>query len=192
MINTMNIENGSTQENHKDRQQKYLGQWLDDHDTEIRSALRPIAYKLCTCRGTQIDETLTDLQSEVTCRLLEKAEIYDPTRSPIGLIMRFAQNIALRWQDEAKIARKRNTVLPDDLEVSDNGRTVSNMEATVLTEHILRKLSPNDRQIIELYHMQEYSADEVASLTGMSSANVRVRYHRLLKTLKAQYAEEKA
>jgi hypothetical protein len=65
MINTMNVEDGSTQENHKDRQQKYLGQWLDDHDTEIRSALRPIAHKLCACRGTQIDETLTDLQAEV-------------------------------------------------------------------------------------------------------------------------------
>ena len=50
-----------------------------------------------------------------------------------------------------------------------------------LVHEILDRLSPEDRMVMRLIHIDRYSAKEAAALLGWSRANVLVRAHRSRK-----------
>jgi RNA polymerase sigma-70 factor, ECF subfamily len=50
-----------------------------------------------------------------------------------------------------------------------------------LVHGILNRLSPEDRMVLRLVHIDRYSAKEAAELLGWSRANVLVRAHRSRK-----------
>jgi RNA polymerase sigma factor (sigma-70 family) len=166
--------------------------WLTQTETEIRRALRPIAYKISGIRGTGAEETLIDLYVEVTRRLLERSDIYTPNRPPLGWILGTAQKVALRWRDEVLLARKRQGELSEGMEIGDKGVAAEKMLQSVEAEQILSTLLPEDRQLVKLYVMENLPAEEVSMAVGISAVNVRVRCHRLMKTLRAQQAEERS
>lgn len=176
----------------RNQQHRQLADWLTQTETEIRRALRPIAYKISGIRGTGAEETLIDLYVEVTRRLLEHSDIYTPDRPPLGWILRAAQNVALRWRDEALLAKKRQGELPEGADIGDKGIAAERMLGRVEAEHILSTLLPEDRQLVMMYIMENLPAEEVSMAVGMSAVNVRVRCHRLLKTLRAQHSEERS
>ena len=71
-------------------------------------------------------------------------------------------------------------------ENSDNDwRTWSNRaEAREILDWALGKLSPGDRMVLELIHLEEYSVKEAASLLGWSVANVKIRSFRSRRKLR--------
>ncbi len=60
----------------------------------------------------------------------------------------------------------------------------SRMLARDVMMRALEQLSPADRAVIELVHLEERPVKEAADLLGWSTANVKVRAHRSRKKLK--------
>ncbi|MBI4793034.1 MAG: RNA polymerase sigma factor [Deltaproteobacteria bacterium] len=61
------------------------------------------------------------------------------------------------------------------------------IEARELLDLLLAKLSPADRMVLELVHLQEYSCREAAELLGWSVANVKIRTYRARARLKTVF-----
>jgi RNA polymerase sigma-70 factor (ECF subfamily) len=60
----------------------------------------------------------------------------------------------------------------------------SRMMARDLMMRALALLSPADRAVIELVHLEERPVKEAADMLGWSTANVKVRAHRSRKKLR--------
>ena len=58
-------------------------------------------------------------------------------------------------------------------------------EAAEILEWALRHLSPEDRAVLTLVHLDGYSVRETAQLLGWSLINVKVRAHRARRALRA-------
>ena len=57
-------------------------------------------------------------------------------------------------------------------------------EAKEILGHVLGKLSPEDRMVLELIHLEGYTGKEAAKLLGWSVANVKIRAFRSRKKIK--------
>lgn len=47
----------------------------------------------------------------------------------------------------------------------------------------LAQLPPDERAIILLFYMKEKTIDEVATITGLTASNIKVKLHRIRKKL---------
>lgn len=65
----------------------------------------------------------------------------------------------------------------------------SPQEAAEVLHLLLQRLSPEDRLVVTLLHLEEYSVAETAAHTGFSEANVKVRAHRARQKL-SQWLQE--
>lgn len=78
------------------------------------------------------------------------------------------------WLENASVQRSRE----------EYDRQLSRREAEEVLTWALDQLSPQDRMVLELVHLQERSVKEAAQLLGWSVVNVKVRSHRSRKKLK--------
>jgi RNA polymerase sigma-70 factor (ECF subfamily) len=67
---------------------------------------------------------------------------------------------------------------------TSGGRTEDALIARDLMMKGLAPLSPSDRAVLELIHLEERSVREAADLLGWTTANVKVRAHRARKKLR--------
>jgi RNA polymerase sigma-70 factor (ECF subfamily) len=79
-----------------------------------------------------------------------------------------------RWMDEA--AAGRSIALLE--------REESVRHASELLERALARLSPEDRMVIEIVHIEERPVKEAAAALGWSAANVKVRAFRARRRLR--------
>ncbi|MDR1356296.1 MAG: sigma-70 family RNA polymerase sigma factor [Tannerellaceae bacterium] len=54
-------------------------------------------------------------------------------------------------------------------------------------KYLIERLPANQRQVLRLYSVEEYSAEEIEQITGLGAVNIRVLLYRARKTLKEQY-----
>ena len=62
------------------------------------------------------------------------------------------------------------------------GRTDSSDQIQML-DAALAQLPPDERAIILLFYMKEKTIDEVATITGLTASNIKVKLHRIRKKL---------
>ena len=62
------------------------------------------------------------------------------------------------------------------------GRTDSTEQIQML-DAALAQLPPDERAVILLFYMKEKTIDEVATITGLTSSNIKVKLHRIRKKL---------
>lgn len=62
--------------------------------------------------------------------------------------------------------------------VNDSLQLSEKMEAREVLHYALNQLSPEDRMVLTLTHLEDHSVKETAQLLGWSQANVKVRAHR--------------
>jgi RNA polymerase sigma-70 factor (ECF subfamily) len=72
----------------------------------------------------------------------------------------------------------------DAQSVSDSEELCKKQEASEVLAYALSKLSPEDRMVLTLTHLEERSVKETALLLGWTQANVKVRAHRSRAKLK--------
>jgi len=63
-------------------------------------------------------------------------------------------------------------------------------EGRELLNWVLDRLPPEDRMVLELVYLQEYSIREAASLLGWSAANVKIRSFRARRKLRKLLSDE--
>lgn len=91
----------------------------------------------------------------------------------------------LRWAD---LSEEESYVL-DCLAVSDeDARPDQSLASKDLVERLLASLSPEDRLVIQLLHIQGHSIDEIRRMTGWKGPLIKVRAFRARNKLRRQLA----
>jgi len=97
----------------------------------------------------------------------------------------------LRWAD---LSEAEADVLQSMAAATADVDAVQNLAARELVEKLLARLSPNDRLVIHLLHLEGRSVEEVKQLTGWNASLIKVRAFRarlkLKKHLKQLLSEE--
>jgi RNA polymerase sigma factor (sigma-70 family) len=94
-----------------------------------------------------------------------------------------AYNRAMQWQRGryAEAERRPRLWQPEEGE-GDLATAASRLDLTAA----LGLLSPGDRQLVLLRHVQGLSSTEIAALTGGKAATVRSRLHRVIQRLHSE------
>ena len=162
-----------------------------DGDREAFAALYreylPTVYKFLYYRLNQNKAMAEDMAGEVFLRALRKVGDFNWTGADFGAwLLRIARNLIL---DNAKSSRNRlevlNDEMPEDLTPEDRGT-----EAQVLQfatnqglYDAIKKLSPDQRDVITMRFIQGMGVSEVATAMGKKEGTVRTLQFRGLKAL---------
>ncbi|HEY4281433.1 MAG TPA: sigma-70 family RNA polymerase sigma factor [Chthoniobacterales bacterium] len=103
-----------------------------------------------------------------------------------------AEKIRPEWRlsdfsEEAAAAVEKIAVTEIDAAANDDIEV-----AKKLVADLLRQLSPEDRLVVTLLHLEEKSVDQVAALTGWSRSSVKVRAFRARGKMKKMLQQPEA
>lgn len=94
-----------------------------------------------------------------------------------------AAHIAINMLD--KIKRRNDAPLPDDIPEEEDFSEEHEEKLAAMREAV-KRLAPQDRQIIMLHYYKNMKTDEIAKTLKLSPANVLVKLHRIREKLKQQ------
>jgi len=141
-----------------------------------------------------------DLEQEVFLRMFRALPGYRPDRPIEHWVSRIALNVC---RDAARSASRRPEARWSDLpdaeravfeaarapEAPEGGTALDAEAARALLDRLLAALSPTDRQIVTLLHIEERPVAEIAALLGLSRIHVRVRAFRARARLRRALAD---
>lgn len=143
-----------------------------------------------------------ELAHEVFVQFFKTLHRYDPNRPLENWLSRVALNVCLKALQQRHQKRER---LWSDLNESEQAVIASlasspsaasphPAEAKALLASLLDSLSPQDRMILTLLHLEEKSVRQIVQLTGWNSTAIKVRAFRarakLRKTLQRLESEK--
>lgn len=99
-------------------------------------------------------------------------------------LQRIATRVGYRFWKKRKQTRNTQSARIQDIPASmDEGRELDTEEAAAVVYKLLARLSTEDRLVMTLLHLEEYSVAEIARQMNWSESNVKVRAHRARKKL---------
>jgi RNA polymerase sigma-70 factor (ECF subfamily) len=117
-----------------------------------------------------------DVADEATCEAFARLYAYrDGVRDPAAWVFRTAFRLASR-----ELKRQR-------LQVDETAAEASGGEVSVLPSAVaagLRRLSPEQRSAVFLHYFADMPVGEVARLSGVPTATIKVRLHRARRALR--------
>ena len=134
-----------------------------------------------------------DLRQDIHFQLWKSFEVFDGRCSLKTWTFRVAHNIAVSYVNRE---RRKNTRLVSLEEIE---RTASSETREPDIDHarmlqqlwaFVRQLKPLDRQIM-ISHLEDMDTATIAEITGLSTANVGMKIHRIKSILSARFLEEK-
>lgn len=141
-------------------------------------------------RGYEPDvERCRDLLQDIHLALWQSLDTFNGRCSLRTWTYRVAHNLAI-----SKIVRRRATrpalVGLEDLDAPsenvDRERQFDRERAIERLMALVRELQPLDRQVMLLY-LEDLDAADIGEITGLSSANVATKVHRIKKLLAARF-----
>lgn len=134
-----------------------------------------------------------DLRQEIHFQLWRSFELFDGRCSLKTWTFRVAHNSAVSY-----VQRERRTNAPlASLEEVERTATASGAEPDIDQERalqrlweLIRQLRPLDRQILISY-LEGMDMAAISEITGLSSANVGMKIHRIKNILAARFHEER-
>ena len=147
----------------------------------------PTVYKFLYYRLNQNKAMAEDMTGEVFLRALRKVSDFNWTGADFGSwLLRIARNLVL---DNAKSSRARmellNDEMPEESEPEDRG-TEAQVVAALTNEGVyaaIKKLSPDQRDVITMRFIQGMGVTEVAEAMGKKEGTIRTLQFRGLKAL---------
>jgi RNA polymerase sigma-70 factor (ECF subfamily) len=98
-------------------------------------------------------------------------------------LCQIAYNTAVSHTRKKRPDKAGADILPNDF-VDEYEPSEERSEMQTLLKRALSQLSPEDELLINLYYQYDNSVDEIASITGLTGSNVKVRLHRIRKNIK--------
>lgn len=158
----------------------------DDAARALMQYLYPLVLKLVRSHRAK-RESEEDLVQAVFIKIFAKLDQFSGTVPLTHWVSRVAVNTCLnqisrekvrpelRYADLSEAEEEVLTSLARDEALEAPDQAVASRE---LVERLLELLSPEDRLVIQLLHIEEKSVDEVKAATGWSTALVKVRAFR--------------
>lgn len=147
---------------------------------EIFLKNRDRVYRLC-CMYTGDADARNDLMQDIFIRVWENLASFRGEAAMSTWIYRIALNTCLTHvrslKKDAHLSR-----LPGNFDIEDTapaGDNVPDMEALI---RAVNQLPAHERALITLY-LEDLSGKEIADITGLTEANVRVKIHRIKERL---------
>jgi RNA polymerase sigma-70 factor (ECF subfamily) len=140
-------------------------------------------------RAHEADVTLQpDLRQEIHLALWRSFATFDNRCSLRTWVYRVAHNIAATHVLRARRRHKDMLTSLEEIDIAAEGDVAADLdEARVLQRlnELIRTLKPLDRQLMIL-HLEGLSAEEIAEVAGISSANTHTKLHRIRHVLAAK------
>ncbi len=175
--------------------QGLIQRWLDEHDeasaSMVMTLLYPQVHRIVRNhlpRGMDIE----DLEQEVFIQIFQSFHSYDFSRPVENWISRVSMNVCLkalrskRRRPEWSLAElglmetaALDTLLANRMDVQPKPD-----DTTALLFSLLEYLTPEDRTVIVLLHLEEHSIREISDITGWNTALIKVRAFRARRRLR--------
>ena len=131
-------------------------------------------------------ETAEDLASQTFIKALENINTYDFTKGSFNSwLYRVAGNTVIDHYRTRKIEANVEDIwdLADDVTVTTD---LDNQAQLSEVRQYLKKFSPQQREIVILRLWQQLSYKEIAEITGLTEANCKMIYSRIINKLKSE------
>lgn len=149
-------------------------------------------FRIC-CWYFSDEEERNDAYQESLIRIWEQLHTFRGNSKASTWIYRIVVNSCLSGIRKEKL---RTRILdlsknPEDVHLADNLQPDQDQMDSKLTffRGFLRNMKSADRTMVSLY-LEEMSTREIAEITGLSEANVRVRLHRIKEQIKKEWKEK--
>ncbi|RFC41657.1 MAG: RNA polymerase sigma-70 factor, ECF subfamily [Verrucomicrobia bacterium] len=170
--------------------------WLSGRDEgaakRLMEALHPRVSGIIRRHWSRAEEW-EDLEQEVFLRIFGALPRYRQDVAPLEhWVSRITLNVCRkRWRSQSRrpewrwsdLGEGEQQVYLDARQADEPLKEVESREARSLMYKLLDSLNADDRLILSLFHLEEKSFEEIASLTGLSQVAVRVRAFRARKKL---------
>lgn len=156
----------------------------------FKTSVFPIQGKLFRFAKTllQSEEEAEDTVQEAFLKLWQNRQNLSNYRSVEALAMIIIKNLCL---DKLKSSRYRNTVSVEHIEVGSlQGSPHEHIESAdnvLIIRQIMSQLPEQQRVIIHLRDVEEYSFEEIEKMTGMCINNIRVTLSRARKSVRETF-----
>ena len=158
---------------------------MQDMDAVYRQHFRMVYQYLMSL--THQPDVAEELAQDVFMKVFKHLSSFKGECSFSTWIYRIAYNTAI-----SETRKKRHEFLAIEESVINNvseqevaealDRTDSSDQIQML-DAALAELPPDERAIILLFYMKEKTIDEVATITGLTASNIKVKLHRIRKKL---------
>ena len=188
-----------------DTLRELVSAWLESRDEDaarrLVEILHPQIFRIVQNhipRGMDAE----DLAQDIFVQFFRTLERYDPSRALENWLSRLALNVCLnalrararrpewRWADLSAGEREILASLVNESEINP----ANAHDARELLLKLLDVLSPPERMILTLLHLEEKSVEEIKASTGWNATLIKVRAFRargkLKKALKALGVEK--
>ena len=139
------------------------------------------------CRVIQNREDAEELTEDVFVKAFQHLESFRGESDFLTWLYRIAYNLsisAVRKKkveylaiEDSQLSNVSEEMIQDQLGQADSSERLD------LLDWALEQLPPDDRALILLFHKEDKSIEELAQITGLSIANIKVKLHRTRKKL---------
>ena len=166
----------------------------EEASEELIREIYPLVMRIVHHNRTRRDAP-EDVAQEVFLKIFSKLESYRELAPFEHWVSRIAVNVCmnrlraeksrpeLRWAD---LSEEEAQVLEAVTHGSESEAS-SEVCARELVERLLGALAPEDRLIIRMLEMEEFSVEEISARTGWSSTLIRVRAFRARRKLNKRF-----
>jgi RNA polymerase sigma-70 factor (ECF subfamily) len=134
-----------------------------------------------------------DLRQEIHLQLWRSLEVFDGRCSFKTWILRVAHNTAVSYVSRERRWRSRFVSIEEmdkQADESCNAAAVLDRKRALDQLHgLIHRLKPIDRQVI-LSWLEDLDASSIAEITGLSTANVAMKIHRIRNVLARRFHQE--
>ncbi len=156
----------------------------------FKNSVFPIQGKLFRFAKTMLqnEEEAEDAVQEAFLKLWQNRQSLNTYRSVEALAVIITKNLCL---DRLKSSRYKRTVSADQIDTDKaQASPYENMEMSdhaTIVRHIMSRLPEQQRMIIHLRDVEEYSFEEIEKITGMCLNNIRVTLSRARKSVREAF-----
>lgn len=128
-----------------------------------------------------------DVVQEIIIKAWNKREHFASVENQAGWLMTLTRNKAI---DKTRSKHKRTSDIDQFFNISDTGaspyKTLEQKDLLNKVKDIIGELPENQRTVLHLRDIEEYSYDEISEITGQTSNQVKINIYRARQAIKSK------
>ncbi len=163
---------------------------LEEGDVRVRllqAARAALGRSIHSLSKIQIQAEAEEIVQSAIAEVLRRRQTYDGDGDIVTWMNGYIYNVA---RDHSRKLARRPTGLPtdalqlEDLSVDLERPATDALEDSELVERLLAQLKPDERCLIEMKYLEDYTFAEIAAQRNMNESAARVQHHRIMMRLR--------